>query len=654
MTHLKLFHRGRHEITAVPCNAPADSQVIESYVLDRIYTDLDEEWPPSVHAVRRGLDNPSENPSVPAQVGLWIRAVFFRMTLFEMLRLPKNLELLQSKVTAYCRETGSDEDLVTTWGYKVNVGSRRGHKRQRDQSTGAVPAKKSAGSKAESAEPGTSKGKSKDGSKVKGGKKSSKDKAKGSKHKPPVSGTSGSEDMEYRSPVAAAHLRRGPTGGPLSTTDYRMTDLKFREVYEDEIAEVVRTLKNNKRCVRLKVTDEMWIAQPDPMTRSKAAADRARKKLKALCARVSEHAEAKSASADSDASSVSAKAVAKAGKTKAPPSLDSESFPCLSEGAEADLTSGDDQAASAKTLPVAVSCRVPTVSLPPAVARATTAPSQSRTVASTTLTASTAAPPVRTPYVQQVVAPRGPVPRGEAARAREAAARMRGRVRATDPRVAAPGASMAQVVSGIRPLGPALPTPTTVQQSAAGAYPEALELGAELGSPPLPPLSSRGLYNLSEVFREAAHRVSRREMMLPGQLRTVQYFTIPPGALTLFRTEVGVRVVQHLAPCVGYCTARVPPGQLGFPEVQLLQEAVEALTPPAAISDMTRMDFEAELGSARVSTAAAIDAPASSAGPSHPTQAARGSAPETAGRSTADPETMDTSGDGRSRMSGID
>jgi hypothetical protein len=199
-----------------------------------------------------------------------------------------------------------------------------------------------------------------------------------------------------------------------------------------------------------------------------------------------------------------------------------------------------------------------------------------------------------------------------------------------------------------------LPAPAAVQQTVAEGYPEALEIGAELGSPPLPPLSSRGLYNLSEVFREAAHRVSRREMMLPGQLRTVQYFTVPPGALTLFRTEAGVRVVQHLAPCVGYCTARVPPGQLGFPEVQLLQEAVEALTPPAAISDMTRMDFEADIVSSRVGTSGAADTTGSSAGSSRPPQAAGRSAPETSGRSTADPESMDTSGDAGSRMASID
>jgi len=275
-------------------------------------------------------------------------------------------------------------------------------------------------------------------------------------------------------------------------------------------------------------------------------------------------------------------------------------------------------------------------------------------VAATQLASATPAPQVKTPYVQQVVAPRGPAPRGAAARAREAAAHQRGRTRPADPRAATPGVPLSSIVSGIRPLGPALPTPAAAQQPVAGGYPEALELGAELGSPPLPPLSSRGLYNLSEVFREAAHRVSRREMMLPGQLRTVQYFSVPPGALTLFRTEAGVRVVQHLAPCVGYTSARVPPGQLGFPEVQLLQEAVEALTPPAAISDMTRMDFESELGPSRVGTSAAIDAPASSAGSIRPTQAAGGSAPETAGRSTADPESMDTSGDTRSRMSGID
>jgi hypothetical protein len=141
--------------------------------------------------------------------------------------------------------------------------------------------------------------------------------------------------------------------------------------------------------------------------------------------------------------------------------------------------------------------------------------------------------------------------------------------------------------------------------------------------------------------------------MLPGQLRTVQYFTVPPGALTLFRTGEGVHVVQHLAPCVGYTPVRVPPGQLGFPEIQLLQEAVDSIAPPSAISDMTRMDFESELGPTRVGVTVATDPLHSSAGPGRPTQATKGSAPETAGTSSADPESKEAS-DARSSMSGID
>jgi hypothetical protein len=52
--------------------------------------------------------------------------------------------------------------------------------------------RKSAGSKSAEADAGDSKGKkSKDGKKAKGGKKPSTGKAKESKHKPPVSGSSG-------------------------------------------------------------------------------------------------------------------------------------------------------------------------------------------------------------------------------------------------------------------------------------------------------------------------------------------------------------------------------------------------------------------------------------------------------------------------------
>jgi hypothetical protein len=168
---------------------------------------------------------------------------------------------------------------------------------------------------------------------------------------------------------------------------------------------------------------------------------------------------------------------------------------------------------------------------------------------------------------------------------------MRGRAWPTEPQAVTPAVPFSSVVSGIRPLGPALPMPAARQQ-APGAGLRVQELGAELGSPPLPTLSSRGLFNLAEIFREAAQGVSRREVMLPGQLRTVQYLTVPPGALTLFCTGEGVRVVQHLAPCVGYTSTRVPPGQLGFPEIQLLQEAVDSIAPPSAISDMMRMDFD--------------------------------------------------------------
>jgi hypothetical protein len=154
-----------------------------------------------------------------------------------------------------------------------------------------------------------------------------------------------------------------------------MANLKFREVYEDEIAEVVRTLKNQKRCVHLKLTDEMWIAQPDPMTRSKSSADRARKKLKAIMSRVAEHAESKSASAGLDGNGVPAKAVAKAGMSKPmPPSSGPESFPGLTEGADIDPASSEELGVSATSLPTVVSCRVPTVTLPPAVARATRPP----------------------------------------------------------------------------------------------------------------------------------------------------------------------------------------------------------------------------------------------------------------------------------------
>jgi hypothetical protein len=90
-------------------------------------------------------------------------------------------------------------------------------------------------------------------------------------------------------------------------------------------------------------------------------------------------------------------------------------------------------------------------------------------------------------------------------------ARTRGRAQPTDPQAVTPGVPFSTVVSGIRPLGPSLPAPAAVQQ-AAGVTPGVLELGAELGSPPLPPLSSRGLFNLAEVFREAAQHVSHREM----------------------------------------------------------------------------------------------------------------------------------------------
>jgi hypothetical protein len=138
--------------------------------------------------------------------------------------------------------------------------------------------------------------------------------------------------------------------------------------------------------------------------------------------------------------------------------------------------------------------------------------------------------------------------------------------------------------------------------------------------------------------------------MLPGHLRSVQYCSIPPGALTLFRIVEGIRVVQHLAPCVGYTSAQVPPGALGFPKIQLLQEAVDSMVPPSAISDMTRMDFESEVGCPQVVvTVTGSDTSRSAVSSGHPTQASRGSAPrlERTSGTTLEPK-------GDMSMSGID
>ena len=108
-----------------------------------------------------------------------------------------------------------------------------------------------------------------------------------------------------------------------------------------------------------------------------------------------------------------------------------------------------------------------------------------------------------------------------------------------------------------------------------------------------PTLSSVGLRNLSRVFAEASYSVERREIMLPNQMRAVQYFQVPPGALTVFRVGNSVRVVQHLAPVLAYCSATVAPGELGLPEAELLADAHNCIAQRTARSDLTRGDWSA-------------------------------------------------------------
>jgi hypothetical protein len=226
--------------------------------------------------------------------------------------------------------------------------------------------------------------------------------------------------------------------------------------------------------------------------------------LKATMSLVAEHAESKSASAGSNGNGVPAKALAKANQAKPTPSSGPEGVPGYLEGADIDPSSGEEPGVSATMLPTVMSCRVPKVTQPSDDARSTTAPSQSCLVAATQLPSVSAAPQHATPYVQQVMAPRGPPPRGEAARSSEALSWVRGRALPTEPQAVIPAVPFSSVVSEIRPLRPALPTLADSQQ-APGAGLGVLELGAELGSQPLPTLSSRGLYNLTEIFREAAH-----------------------------------------------------------------------------------------------------------------------------------------------------
>ena len=123
-THLKLYHNNYHKVVARPCPAPKEAQHRPRNTLNSVLEDT-RKWPPHPTEVRSGLKKPAENPAQPGTVGLWLRGMFFRAALQQIVLDKDNLSLLQSKAIAHVRESGDPEDCVNTWGYTVNLGQRR-------------------------------------------------------------------------------------------------------------------------------------------------------------------------------------------------------------------------------------------------------------------------------------------------------------------------------------------------------------------------------------------------------------------------------------------------------------------------------------------------------------------------------------------------
>ena len=120
MAHVVMYHGPYNKAVAQPVSCPPRLQHMAVEAIPDVVSST-MRWPPGALTIRPGLEEPGQVPPQPGQVGEWLRLVFLRAAIQELVGTDENLALLRKAFRRAAGRTGVQSDLVDSAGFKHNA-----------------------------------------------------------------------------------------------------------------------------------------------------------------------------------------------------------------------------------------------------------------------------------------------------------------------------------------------------------------------------------------------------------------------------------------------------------------------------------------------------------------------------------------------------